>query len=216
MKIAIAEDDFIVAEQLRKIVENFGCKVVFVEHNTKKFLDRLVGEKIDLALLDIRMDTEDSGFRIATELQQKHIPFMFVSAHSDVNTLSQASRLKPVGYLTKPFNRAQIKASLITVSGLLENSSITVKSGSETHKLSVSDILFIKSDNVYCEIHTKSKGRILVRTSLKSLEPEFEDTSVVRCHRSYMVNLHHVQSYNKTEAKINEQIIPITKAISLG
>ncbi|MFB3132002.1 MAG: LytTR family DNA-binding domain-containing protein [Rhodothermales bacterium] len=65
--------------------------------------------------------------------------------------------------------------------------------GDETHRETLSvpadDLLFITSDRNYALVYTRTSERPhLLRTSLKALEVQLADTSVVRCHRSYLVN----------------------------
>ena len=65
--------------------------------------------------------------------------------------------------------------------------------GDETHRetlvVPADDLLFIVSDRNYALVHTRTSERPhLLRTSLKALEVQLAETSVVRCHRSYLVN----------------------------
>ena len=62
----------------------------------------------DLALLDIRMEGK-SGFDVAHYLRhQCGMPFMFLSAFSDEQTLAQVKALGAVAYLVKPLDIKQI------------------------------------------------------------------------------------------------------------
>jgi DNA-binding LytR/AlgR family response regulator len=82
-------------------------------------------------------------------------------------------------------------------------------------------LLYIKNADNYVEIfYTKNEGitKELVRTSLKRLEKELETFRIIRCHRSYMVNLKNISFTKKTrqglhlELKIqNTPLIPVSK-----
>ncbi len=62
----------------------------------------------DLALLDIRMEGK-SGFDVAQYLRtQCRMPFMFLSAFSDEQTVAQVKALGAVAYLVKPLDIRQI------------------------------------------------------------------------------------------------------------
>jgi two-component system, response regulator PdtaR len=62
----------------------------------------------DLALLDIRMEGK-SGFDVAQYLRtQCQMPFMFLSAFSDEQTVAQVKALGAVAYLVKPLDIKQI------------------------------------------------------------------------------------------------------------
>jgi response regulator NasT len=62
----------------------------------------------DLALLDIRMEGK-SGFDVAAYLRTYcHMPFMFLSAFSDEETVSKVKALGAVDYLVKPIDVGRI------------------------------------------------------------------------------------------------------------
>ena len=64
--------------------------------------------KPDLALLDIRMEGK-SGFDVAAYLRDVcHMPFMFLSAFTDDDTVRQVKALGAVAYLVKPLDIRQI------------------------------------------------------------------------------------------------------------
>lgn len=55
-----------------------------------------------------------------------------------------------------------------------------------------SDLLYIESDDNYVKIYYSVNSKIkhyLLRNTLKKLEAMFATTPIVRCHRSYLVNL---------------------------
>lgn len=207
MQIAIAEDEFIVAEQLKHFVEWAGHKVNIVEHNKNSFIHALIGQQIDLALLDIRMEEKNTGFEIARYLKDRKVPFIFISAHSDLNTLEEATKLNPVGYITKPFNKVQIRATLATLSGQIEDAVIELKSGREIHKIKRKDILYVKADNVYCEVYTR-EARIIVRSTLRALEEQLLDDYIKRCHRSFLVNTRYIQVKATHSVTVGDKEIP--------
>lgn len=63
-------------------------------------------------------------------------------------------------------------------------------------------LLYIKSAGNYLELYYlkgEKVARELVRGSLKELEDKIDDSSVVRIHRSYMVNMGHLASVKKTK-----------------
>lgn len=83
--------------------------------------------------------------------------------------------------------------------------SITVVSGSIAFydekgvlrlSLNGTDLLYIESSDNYVLIHYKANEKIkryLLRNTLKNLEKAFENTPVIRCHRSFLVNLERVK-----------------------
>ena len=92
----------------------------------------------------------------------------------------------------------------------LVNDSIFVKEGSNFHKLKFDDILFLESENVYVLIHTVHK-KLLVRTTMQQYLEHFDERIFVRIHRSYVVNVNHIESINSENIIINRITLPLSK-----
>ena len=80
---------------------------------------------------------------------------------------------------------------------------ITLFDNSGALKLSVraSDLFYIESDDNYIKVwYADSKGEMkayMLRCRLKTVEQSFKGTSLVRCHRQYIVNLDKVKILRK-------------------
>ena len=71
------------------------------------------------------------------------------------------------------------------------------------------DILFLKGDGAYVEIHTY-EGMILQRKLLKDIEDELPDF-FIRSHRSYLVNKNKIEQMTAGSLFINSLEIPISR-----
>jgi hypothetical protein len=87
------------------------------------------------------------------------------------------------------------------------------------------DLLYLESTDNYVYIYHISHDKLkkeLLRNSLKNLENIFKNTSIIRCHRSYMVNLENLNLVKKTGqkmlVKLNqvEDLIPVSKTYQEG
>jgi len=58
------------------------------------------------------------------------------------------------------------------------------------------DILFIKSEDIYAYIHTVS-NKIFTTISLGRIEKGLKEHPFFRCHKSYVVNLNHLNKILK-------------------
>jgi len=81
--ILIADDDQDYLELTRLHVENFGFNTL-VANNQKECEAMIEKERFDMAILDLMMENEDSGFILSYKLKKKNsdIPVMIVSAVS--------------------------------------------------------------------------------------------------------------------------------------
>lgn len=208
MKVIIGEDEVIIAEDLMEVVEKLGHEVLAVEYNEKNILDAIQKLHPELVLLDIRMDRRDSGFEIAKAIKTKGVPFIFITSHHDDDTITKAHSLDPIGYIVKPFTFQQIKATLSLAENQISKKSDdtkTLKSSSQVIKVAKDEVVYIKADNVYCEIYTVSK-RHLVRSSLTALIEELDWDCLVRINRKFVINRQFVTEETRKEIVLGEYI----------
>jgi response regulator NasT len=106
-KILVVDDDRLVLATLSHGLSQAGYEVIDADNGDDAIL--LAREhKPDLALLDIRMEGK-SGFDVAAYLREYcQMPFMFLSAFSDDETVRQVKELGAVAYLVKPLDIRQI------------------------------------------------------------------------------------------------------------
>ncbi len=84
------------------------------------------------------------------------------------------------------------------------------------------NLLFIQSSDNYVEISFLEHGipqKYLLRNSIKNIETLFVDTSIIRCHRSFIVNLANIEKATKTTSGFRLRIqhcqetdIPVSKS----
>lgn len=112
-KLLIVEDEPIVAMDLRQELSDLGYEVIGVAESADEALTIVQSTLPDCALMDIRIAGSMDGIQTARTLRHWfRVPSIFLTAHSDDSTLSRAARAMPYGYLTKPFKREELKATL--------------------------------------------------------------------------------------------------------
>nr|WP_276595317.1 response regulator [Roseateles albus] len=106
-KILVVDDDRLVLATLTYGLAQAGFEVIDADNGDDAIL--LAREhRPELALLDIRMEGL-SGFDVAAYLREYlHIPFMFLSAFADEETVAKVKELGAVAYLVKPLDIHQI------------------------------------------------------------------------------------------------------------
>lgn len=111
-KILIVEDEFVVANDLRLILEQAGYQILAVAASVEEALESLQHQKPDLVLLDIMLEGEKSGIELARELQAQNIAFIYLSANSSQEILKEAKTTEPYGFLVKPFRQKDLLVTL--------------------------------------------------------------------------------------------------------
>jgi response regulator NasT len=121
-KILVVDDDRLVLATLAHGLTQAGYEVIDADNGDDAIL--LAREhRPDLALLDIRMEGM-SGFDVAAYLREYcKMPFMFLSAFTDEDTVRQVHELGAVDYLVKPLDIGQIVPAVKAVFARLKASS---------------------------------------------------------------------------------------------
>jgi response regulator NasT len=106
-KILVVDDDRLVLATVAHGLAQAGYEVIDADNGDEAIL-LARQHRPDLALLDIRMEGM-SGFDVAAYLRDHlKVPFMFLSAFADDETLQKVKALGAVAYLVKPLDIGQI------------------------------------------------------------------------------------------------------------
>ena len=106
-KILVVDDDRLVLATVSHGLSQAGYEVIDADNGDDAIL-LARKHRPELALLDIRMEGK-SGFDVAAYLREYcHIPFMFLSAFSDPDTVAQVAALGAVAHMVKPLDVGQI------------------------------------------------------------------------------------------------------------
>lgn len=119
-KILIVEDEFLIAEELSIILNNFGFKTISGIDSYDSALRVLQDERISLVLLDINLnDSIKDGICLGKYLlEYDSIPYIYITSQSDLLTINRVNESRPHGIIIKPFKPEDI---ISTVSVVLNN-----------------------------------------------------------------------------------------------
>lgn len=113
LNILIVEDEVMIGELLASDLTDAGHKVNHIAYEAKEALDFLAKNPYDLALLDINLEDDMDGIDIAKVINTKYkIPFIFITAYSDLSTIERAKHVEPCAYIIKPYRAEDLLASI--------------------------------------------------------------------------------------------------------
>ena len=118
ISILIAEDEGIVAEDLRKQLVKLGYNVCAVVASGEEAVSMAEELSPDLLIMDIMLKGNMDGVEAAARIHERQrIPIVYVSAFGDASTLKRASAASPFGYLSKPFELAELQKAIESILG---------------------------------------------------------------------------------------------------
>ncbi|MFT6948571.1 MAG: DNA-binding LytR/AlgR family response regulator [Vicingaceae bacterium] len=213
VRILVVDDEPFIALTIKKILTNLGYLQTDIAHSEQKAKQIITNQKIDLAILDINLNGNEEGINLAKKCLALQIPFFYVSSYTDTKTLDKALETAPGAYVIKPFLKANIYSAIELTIGKKakkEDPIITIKEAGEYYRIKQSEILYIKSDDVYIEIITATR-RYLYRDSIKNFLLQFDWANLIKVHRAYAINLQHISKASATSVFIGETELPVSR-----
>ncbi|MHA1395948.1 MAG: response regulator, partial [Promethearchaeota archaeon] len=108
-KILIVEDDALVAEDIKLILQNSRHSVTSIATSGQEALIKAKKDSPDLVLMDIVLEGKMDGIETAHKIHTHFdIPVVYITAYSGKDTLEAAKLTKPYGYLIKPINEKEL------------------------------------------------------------------------------------------------------------
>ncbi len=107
--ILIVEKERIVAEDIRRSLQNLGYSVSAVVSSGDEALQKIKENLPDLILVDIVLKGDMDGIEAAEAIRsQFNVPVVYLTAYTDENLLRQAKMTEPSGYIVKPFEDREL------------------------------------------------------------------------------------------------------------
>lgn len=217
--VVIIEDGLMQADRYAAILQDQGINVSGIASNFEDGQKLINAYLPDLALVDINLggdgtaNKEDtSGIQLGKWI--KHtlgIPFIYVTAYGDQETLQKASNTGHVSYLYKPVNDKQLFVSV--QDALFKSKTITIKFNYQNKVIYQNNITRIEANKNDLFIHTSiSSETFKTRMKISDIEEELYDFMFIRCHKSHIVNINHVDRYSSEHIFLSN----IGKAIPIG
>ncbi|MGK0138509.1 MAG: DNA-binding LytR/AlgR family response regulator [Algoriphagus sp.] len=229
LKILLVEDELIIAADMEDMLSEMGYEVLDTAMDFEEAIKILQNETPDLILLDVNLGGKKDGIDLAEEINKTfQIPFIFTTSYSDGSTVERAKKVNPINYLVKPFKREQlfttIEMAMLNLANtpkkeeegeeqLIIKDALFIKEKYRYTKLPLDDILWLKAEGNYVEIHLANKKE-LIRQSLSGFLEKLNRKNFFRTHKSYAVNLDYLTKVEPTSVCILNTEIPITKNYS--
>ncbi len=235
IKVLLVEDDWIIAKEMAYNLQDLGFEVAGHIYNAEEAIKLVKTLHPDLVILDIDLAGEMTGIELAKQLKlEGNIPFIFLTALADSETVKKAKLAEPYAYLVKPVAPETLYSTIeITLhNASRRNKDITeaatsikenlgyedvffVKNKKRLEKILLKDILWVEAYDIYAMIKTPN-GQYLLSHSLKTVEEKFPSSHFIRVHRSYLVNKDKIDAIEESDLVIADIRIPVGKTYKDG
>jgi DNA-binding LytR/AlgR family response regulator len=176
-----------------------------------KHWDYIQKNACHLVFLDIQMP-ELTGINFMKIVGDK-LKYILTTAYSEYALEGYEHHI--IDYLLKPipferFYKSALKAQeRFSFNVNKVESHFFVKSSGQQHRINFNDIFYVESIKDYVNIRTHQQEYIVLDT-LKSMERQLPESSFVRIHKSFIINLDHINSLgSKKVILISNWEVPI-------
>jgi two-component system, response regulator PdtaR len=111
--LLIVEDDFMLASEIEETLKQAGYQVLPPAQTAEEAIALAIAHVPTLALVDIELFGGKTGIEVALEMRESvGVRSIFVTGHSDPETVAAAARAEPISWLKKPFGPGSIVAAV--------------------------------------------------------------------------------------------------------
>ena len=218
MQIAICDNDDRFCSMIERLLYTFGHKnMINVDisiYNTGEYLlhNMTNGIWFDMVFLDINLPGI-CGITVADNIRNRlnnlSTCIVFISKNTD--RCMELFDYQPLNFHIKPFGINTIASDMkkAVKSLKLTDNIFRYKSFGAVKHINYSDILYFSSQDKCIYINTKDYSDKF-RGNLTNMENSLSKSRFLRCHKSFIVNLRHIQAYHYNEITMdNRELIPI-------
>ncbi|MEL6867315.1 MAG: LytTR family DNA-binding domain-containing protein [Bacteroidota bacterium] len=223
MKCIIVDDEPLAREGVELNIEEVSfLELVGQFGNAISANDFLANNEVDLMFLDVQMPGL-TGIEFIRSLNNPPL-IILTTAYSEYAL--EGFELEVVDYLVKPIrlsrfikavNRAkeiydlhqQSSKSKMTVESI-SNDYIYIKSERRYIRVFFKDIKYIKGLKDYVMIYT-NKDKVMTAMNIKTINSQLPDAIFVRISKSYIINIHFIDSVDQDFIQLSGEEIPLGK-----
>jgi len=224
-------------ERARSVMRNLADKycptlrILDEAHDLRDGLEKIKNHKPQLVFLDVEMPNYP-GYEIVNFLDVIDFEIIFTTAYDQYAI--KAFEICAVDYLLKPIDRYKLIEAISKVKSKLSqknklehyqvllqkindnnNEKIIIPELGNRRIIDIKDIIAIEANGAYTTIYQTNGSKITTSKNLKHFENKLASYNIFfRSHRSWIININHLDRFNKTECLLimnNNVIAKITR-----
>jgi len=221
MKAIIVDDESAARRVLEALITRNCSDVDIIDRcpDVMSAVQSIKKNKPDVVFLDVEMPNF-AGYEIVNFFDEVTFKIIFTTAYDQYAI--KAFSLSAVDYLLKPINRQRLVEAVdrvkidLSKNDQIENYKVLLDSIKEKQFqklilpelgnkriIDINEVIAIEGHGAYSKLFLSNDRKIMVSKNLGHFEKLLSDhLQFFRCHKSWIIDLERLESYNKTEGKI--------------
>lgn len=180
--------------------------VVGEANDLQSGLELIRTHRPQLVFLDIDMG-EENGFMLLEKIKSQgwEIEVIFTTGHSDF--VVEALRKDAFDYLNKPIDPDELQAAIKKLMQRLDATETPPSKGNlfaipmhdQVRLIDLSEIIRCESDRNYTQFFLVDGAKLTSSRHLGHFEPQLSSDQFFRPHKSHLINLSHLRSYQRQD-----------------
>lgn len=166
------------------------------------------GRVFDVLFLEIKEDVS-TGIRLAYQLRDMDYAGAMVLLSSSPDLAYEGFAVHASGYLIKPLTTDKIARVMEHIVTLPEQHVYQVRNRQQVFRIPYQSIAYVESNNSKCILHSTNGAKHIIYKSLNTIEKELQDKRFLRCHQSFLVNMHHIKQVDNHFEMVNGEVVLI-------
>ncbi len=216
IRTLIVDDEANNRRNLRELLENHfpNMEVVGDADGVTTGLEAIIKNSPELVLLDIRLKDGDA-FDLLNELGQITFKIIFITAYEEYAL--KAIKFSALDYLLKPVRLEDLREAIAKAESQIlkelnlqlaelsnnlqpsQSKRIVLRTADKLHFIPVTEIMRCEADRNYTTFFLAESRKIVVSGTMREYEDILSEQGFYRLHKSHIVNLSFIQSYEKAD-----------------
>ena len=217
LRVSVAEDNPKDRERLLSFLKKYGeekdVQIEVADYTDGRELLDQYRPCYDVIFLDVEMPQMD-GMKAAEKIRETDEEVILIFITNMAKYAIRGYEVQALDYVLKPVKYEAFTVKMDKVKRLAEkkkDKSISIKTGTATHRLLLSHIQYVEVVQHLLIFHTED-GDFSTRGVLKDVEAVLEENGFYKCNKCYLVNLRHVRSVHDGMVLVGNDQLQVSRA----
>lgn len=212
--VMVVENEHTTRNWIKQQLIQQGYRIAGIATTCEAAKATFLRTKPNLSLIGLPLYGREAFTDLVRLVRKHNRSFILMASSFDHGCLSVIKQTLPSSFLPKPLQANLLAAQIEVVRQEHSQQPAPSELGVDTvqQAVPVSEILYIKADHVYVQIHTRAGDRIVQRRSLTETLSQLPEGNFIQTHRSFAVNMHQLSHWDDRHVYVGDHPVPVSRS----